>query len=370
MDAVKRASREWTANGKTAAWLTHTTGRLEAAERLRERPDLAANLEPTDHEYLAACRKAEAAVRGRTRRVRAFIYVLLVGIIAGLVGWINQSYLKEQWNWYTIMRPYMVAQFRPYVLKPEAERALKPGQPFRECAKDFPEMIVIPADSFTMGSPTTEKDRFANEGPQHLVTIAKPFAVSKFEVTFADWDACVSVRGCPQVGDSKFGRGPNPVINVSWEEAQQYGAWLSKMTGKPYRLLTEAEWEYAARARTQTAYFWGDEIGKDNANCTACGGRWDGRQTSPVGSFAPNAFGLYDMAGNVWEYVQDCYHRDYDGAPTDGSAWTIGDCSRHVIRGGSWNADPRQLRSANRSLYSTEYRGHGFGFRLGRALTP
>ena len=183
---------------RTAAWLAHATDRLEAAERLRERPDLAANLEPTDREYLAACRKAEAAARSRTRRVQALIYVLLVGIIAGLVGWINQAYVKEQMNWYMTMRPYRVANVDPYVLKPEAERALKPLASFRECAKDCPEMIVIPAGSFMMGSPATEKGRYTNEGPQHKVTIAKPFAVSKFDVTFADWDACVSVGGCPQ----------------------------------------------------------------------------------------------------------------------------------------------------------------------------
>ena len=169
-------------------------------------------------------------------------------------------------------------------------------------------MIVIPAGEFMMGSPATEEGRYSNEGPQHKVTIAKPFAVSKFDVTFADWDACVSVGGCPQLGDSSFGRGTRPVINVNWNDAQQYVAWLSKMTGQPYRLLTEAEWEYAARAGATTAYYWGDEIGVGNANCNGCGSQWDGRETAPVGSFKPNAFGLYDMAGNVVQWVQDCYH--------------------------------------------------------------
>jgi formylglycine-generating enzyme required for sulfatase activity len=230
-------------------------------------------------------------------------------------------------------------------------------------------MIVIPAGSFPMGSPATEKDRY-DEGPQHLVTIAKPFAVSKFEVTFADWDACVSVGGCPQVGDSGFGQGTRPVINVSWGEAQQYVAWFSKMTGRPYRLLTEAEWEYAARAGKTTAYFWGDEIGKSNANCSGCGSQWDNRQTAPVGSFAPNVFGLYDMAGNVWQWVQDCYHDNYNGARTDGSAWTVGDCSRRVARGGSWNDDPLVLRSAVRDGAATADRDYHGGFRLGRTLTP
>ena len=221
-----------------------------------------------------------------------------------------------------------------------------------------------------MGSPATEKGRYANEGPQHKVTIAKPFAVSKFDVTFDDWDACVSVGGCPQASDSGFGRGTKPVIYVSWDDAQQYVAWLSKMTGQPYRLLTEAEWEYAARAGSTTAYYWGDEIGKGNANCNGCGSEWDNRQTSPVGSFKPNAFGLYDMAGNVWQWVQDCYHDNYNGAPTDGSAWTSGDCSRRVVRGGSWDHFPRFLRSAVRDWDSTDDRNDVLGFRVGRTLTP
>ena len=183
-------------------------------------------------------------------------------------------------------------------------------------------MIVIPAGSFTMGSPESETGRRAREGPQHEVTIAKPFAVSKFEVTWDDWDACVKYGDCENISDSGFGRGTRPVINVSWDDAQQYAAWLSMMTDRPYRLLTEAEWEYAARAGSTTAYFWGDEIGEGNANCGGCGSQWDKRQTSPVDSFKPNAFGLHDMAGNVWQWVQDCYHGDYNGAPTNGSAWT------------------------------------------------
>jgi formylglycine-generating enzyme required for sulfatase activity len=231
-------------------------------------------------------------------------------------------------------------------------------------------MVVVPAGKFMMGSPATEKSPYANEGPQRSVMIAKPFAVSKFDVTFADWDACVSIGECPHLSDSGFERGTRPVINVRWHEAQQYGAWLSKMTGQPYRLLTEAEWEYAARADSTTAYFWGDEIGLGNANCTRCGSKWDNRESSPVGSFKPNAFGLYDMAGNVWQWVQDCYHGNYDGAPTDGSAWTIGDCRRRVVRGGSWGAVSQYLRSASRDWLSADDWDFHVGFRLGRTLRP
>src|SRR5262249_40880696 len=145
---------------------------------------------------------------------------------------------------------------------------------------------------------------------------------------------------------------------------------LSKMTGKPYRLLTEAEWEYAARAGSTTAYYWGDEIGKQNANCNGCGSEWDNRRTSAVGSFRPNAFGLFDMAGNVWQWVQDCYHVNYDGAPADGSAWTSGDCSYRVVRGGSWIDLPQSLRAAPRVGASITERVFGRGFRVGRTLTP
>jgi formylglycine-generating enzyme required for sulfatase activity len=271
---------------------------------------------------------------------------------------------------YALTRPYRVANFDPYVLKPEAERALKPLASFRECAKDCPEMIVIPAGEFMMGSPATDKDSYTFELPQHPVTIARPFAISKFDVTFDDWDACISVGACPKAADSGYGRNTRPVINVGWADAQTYVAWLSKMTGQPYRLLTEAEWEYAARAGSTTVYYWGDEIGKGNANCSGCGSQWDKRQTSPVGSFKPNAFGLYDMAGNVWQWIEDCWNDDYKGAPTDGSAWTSGDCSTRVVRGGSWVGNPQALRSAYRYWYSTDLRNLNLGFRVGRTLTP
>ena len=310
--------------------------------------------------------------REDTHRARVYRHVLidllLLGIIAGLIGWINRPYLEAQVNWFTSMRPYMLAQVRPYVLAKDAERALKPQASFRECARDCPEMIVVPAGEFMMGSPAGEPGHFGNEDPQHKVTIPKPFAVSKFDVTFAEWDACVAVGGCHPTNDGGYGRDANPVVFVSWDEAQQYVAWLSRMTGRPYRLLTEAEWEYAARAGTTTAYWWGAEIGKGNANCLGCGSEWDARQPAPVGSFKPNAFGLYDMHGNVWQWVQDCYHHSYTGAPTDGSAWIGEDCSRHTVRGGSWIHD--QIRAANRGAISSDDHHDYLGFRVGRTLGP
>jgi formylglycine-generating enzyme required for sulfatase activity len=166
-------------------------------------------------------------------------------------------------------------------------------------------------------------------------------------LTFAEWDACVAHGDCvPHISDSGWGRGRRPAINVSWYDAQSYVAWLSRITGKEYRLLSEAEYEYAARAGTQTAYPWGDKIGKNNANCVECGSQWDGKQTAPVGSFAANGFGLYDMVGNVIEWVEDCYQDSYNGAPVDGAAWTGGDCRGRVVRGGSYGSAADSLRSA------------------------
>jgi formylglycine-generating enzyme required for sulfatase activity len=249
------------------------------------------------------------------------------------------------------------------------EQALKPGRSFKDCATDCPEMVVMPAGSFTMGSPAGEAGRQITEAPQYNVTIAKPFAVSKFAVTFAQWDACAAQGDCSQhVDDHGWGRDRQPVINVSWDDAQRYVTWLSKITGKTYRLLTEAEYEYAARAGTQTAYPWGDEIGSNNANCAGCGSRWDAAQTAPVGSFAPNRFGLYDMAGNAWEWVEDCLHEDYDHAPADGSAWMTGDCGHHRLRGGSWASVADEIRSANRARAATDARLSIISFRIGRTL--
>jgi formylglycine-generating enzyme required for sulfatase activity len=315
---------------------------------------------------------SQKVAQRRRRRVLALVGVPAFGLLAGLVGWLNEPYLNERWRWFVTIRPYMLAQFRPYVLSLAREQAQKPKDLFRECAKDCPEMVVITAGEFTMGSPTTERRRNTREGPQHKVVFAKPFAVSRFEVTFDEWGACVAYGECdPSVSDYGWGRGQQPVINVTWDDARRFVAWLSRMTGKPYRLLTEAEWEYAARAGTTTAYSWGDEIGKNNANCNGCGSRWDNLRPAPAGSFPANEFGLHDMHGNVWEWIEDCYRGNYDGAPADGSAWTTaGDCTRRVARGGSWNNVPVFIRSANRDWFPSDRRSESLGFRVARTLTP
>ena len=240
---------------------------------------------------------------------------------------------------------------------------------FRDCPS-CPLMAVLPAGEFVMGSPSNEEGRSANESPQHQVRIAKPFAVGVYEVTLDEWNACVAAGGCGhRPGDEGWGGGSRPVINVSWNDARDYVGWLSGRTGHGYRLLSEAEWEYAARAGTTTAYSWGNEVGSNRANCRGCGSQWDNRQTAPVGSFPANAFGLYDMQGNVWEWVEDCWNEGYAGAPANGEAWLGGDCSVRVLRGGSWINGPRLLRSALRLRLAPGYRFH-LGFRVARTLTP
>jgi formylglycine-generating enzyme required for sulfatase activity len=234
-----------------------------------------------------------------------------------------------------------------------------PPRSFRDCP-ECPEMVVIPAGSTRLAS---GRD----------VTIASPFAVGKFEVTFAEWDACLSAGGCShRPNDSGWGRDRQPVISVNWNDAQQYVVWLSKKTGKSYRLLSEAEWEYAAQAGT------GREAsvtsGKGEANCMVCARRpdmmqqWDARQTMPVGSFAANAFGLHDMLGNVFEWTADCWNESHSGAPADGSARTSGNCSLRVARGGSWNNYSLLARSAYRDWNTSVNRSAYLGFRVARTL--
>ncbi|MEF8750974.1 MAG: SUMF1/EgtB/PvdO family nonheme iron enzyme [Candidatus Accumulibacter necessarius] len=254
---------------------------------------------------------------------------------------------------------------KPLARSPTTKTA---GQVFRDC-DECPEMVVIPAGSLLMGSPAAEKGRRDWEGPQHKVTLPQAFAVGRYEVTFDEWDACVAAGGCRHTpGDANWGRGRRPVINVNWDDAQAYVAWLVKKTGKAYRLLSEAEWEYAARAGTATAYPWGEDLGTNRGNFAFSGSQWSGKQTAPVGSFAPNGFGLYDMIGNVWEWTQDCWNETYTGAPDDGRAWESGDCGRRVVRGGSWCFELVIARAAFRNRYVPGLRNYFLGFRLARTL--
>jgi formylglycine-generating enzyme required for sulfatase activity len=243
---------------------------------------------------------------------------------------------------------------------------------FKDCA-GCPQMVVIPAGEFTMGSPPSEQHRGAES--QHRVTIASPFAVSKFEITFDEWDACLKGGGCGSYrpDDEHWGRGKRPIMNISWENAKTYVDWLSRKTGKNYRLLSEAEWEYAARAGTTTPFAHGDALSPGKANYD---GSVDGtgpsdvnrRKTMPVGSFPPNRFGLHDMHGNVSEWVEDCWHEDYSGAPTDGSAWLDGNCNGRVVRGGSWEDYQGDLRSSARTGGAKDDQFYTDGLRVARSL--
>jgi formylglycine-generating enzyme required for sulfatase activity len=250
-----------------------------------------------------------------------------------------------------------------------------PGTVFRDTLKDSsegPEMVVIPSGNFLMGSPERESGRSRSEGPQHRVTIGRAFAMGRYAVTFDEYDSFANAMGRELPGDEGWGRGNRPVISVSWHDAFAYTKWLSAQTDKSYRLPTEAQWEYAARAGTETRYWWGNEIGRNHANCSGCGSQWDHhKQTAPVGSFYVNPFGLYDTAGNVMEWVQDCWHDSYKGAPNDGSAWEGeggGDCRLRVLRGGSWGGGPGYLRSANRTRNNPGTRFDFVGFRLAQDL--
>lgn len=264
------------------------------------------------------------------------------------------------------------------LLWPAPAAAQSPGSLFRDCPA-CPEMIVLPAGEFMMGSPENERGRGKDEGPQRKVSF-QPFAAGKFEVTFAQWDSCVGERGCAhKPGDQGWGRSKRPVIHVSWHDAKQYVAWLAKKTGKPYRLLTEAEWEYAARGVTNsseplTAFSTGATINYKQANYDANFTYGSGpmgvyrQKTVEVGTFRKNAFGLHDMHGNVWEWVEDCYKDSYAGVPTDGSAVNLGECSLGIARGGAWNYHPQLLRSAYRYATARGVRLENIGFRVARAM--
>jgi formylglycine-generating enzyme required for sulfatase activity len=241
----------------------------------------------------------------------------------------------------------------------------KPGAGKTEWFKDHeagPEMVVVPAGGFKMGSPEHEEGRDNGE-TQVPVTIAGPFAVGRFAVTFDQWNACVTDGGCNgyRPNDQGWGRGNRPVINVNWDDAKSYAAWLSRETGKTYRLLSEAEHEYVTRAGTTTPFWWGSTPKQATYNT---------ERTVTVDSFEANPWGLFNVHGNVWEWTEDCWNDSNRGNPGDGSARTTGNCSKHVVRGGSWGLDPQNLRAAYRIRYPTDSRYFHLGFRLARALNP
>ena len=283
------------------------------------------------------------------------------------------------------------ATFRPIATTPKStavrwQPTISTKRPFKSAASSLvpgfrdidgpwcPEMVVIPPGEFMMGSTETERQWAVGQGakqewverekPQQQVRILHTPAVGRFPVTLEEYGHFARTTERPEPRDQGWGRGRRPVINVDWQEAKSFAAWLSVQAGQPYRLLSEAEWEYACRAGTMTGYSWGDGISPENANYYGSVGR-----TTEVGSYPANPWGLCDMHGNVWEWVEDCLNDSYEGAPNDGTAWTSGDCSRRVLRGGSWDRNPGCLRSAYRGGGDASYRSSNIGFRVARTLT-
>lgn len=239
------------------------------------------------------------------------------------------------------------------------------GQTFRDCS-DCPQMVSIPAGQFTMGSPSSESDRNQSEGPQRRVTVPA-FAAGKYEVTWAEWDSCVAASGCAPLQSDGWGGGSRPVTGVSWNHAVAYAKWLSNRTGQAYRLLSEAEWEYAARAGSSGRWSFGES--EKPLGSYAWYAANENRQTHPVGTKLPNLFGLYDMYGNVWEWVEDCWANSYAaGQPSDGRAFITDACPKRVSRGGSFADTLPRLRTAYRNWQEPTLELANWGFRVARTL--
>ena len=228
------------------------------------------------------------------------------------------------------------------------------------------QMVEIPGGRFFMGCDSVESSCAADEGPKHSVSI-RSFRLGSYEVTFDQYDVYAVATGQEKPSDFGWGRGNRPVIHVSYEDATAYADWLTAQTGRTFRLPTEAEWEYAARAGATTAYSWGNAIGRNMANCNGCGSEWAGK-TAPVGSFAPNGFGVFDMHGNVWEWVQDNFHPNYEGGPVDGSVWILTNSPRRILRGGAWFDTPWFLRVSHRNDWLQNKRNASIGFRIAQDL--
>lgn len=302
------------------------------------------------------------------RRGIAWTTASAMGLILAGAAWWHQDEISFAAKKVFNIGPFAEAQIWPYVLKDTDERALQPFMSFVECAgvSMCPEMVVIPGGKFTMGS----DGGLSGERPAHPVEIRKRLAVAKFELTVEQWTTCVDHGWCPSVPTFQFGGDEHPAINISWDDAERYVEWLSDMTRRKYRLLSEAEWEYVARAGTTTPYYWGNgqDIGVGNANCAQCGNDVDNQATLPVGQFGPNQFGLCDTRGNVWEFTADLTHENYIGAPSDGSPWTDFVVNRRIVRGGSYTTIAKTLTASYRFSVAPTDRYPGVGLRVARDL--
>lgn len=244
----------------------------------------------------------------------------------------------------------------------QKQSGVEPGDLFRDC-NDCPELVVVPPGDFVMGSGDTPYEK-----PERTISMSRPFAIGRREVTFAEWDQCADAGACKyRPDDHGWGRGDRPAINVSWDDTKVYLAWLSQKTGHKYRLPSEAEWEYAARAGTKTPFWWGRDVGSGHAQCETCGSP-TGQKIVSTGSFRPNGFGLYDTAGNAAEWVEDCWNDNYRNAPKDAAAWTGGDCRLRVLRGGNFISKANEVRSSARFRYDVDVRYYANGFRVMREL--
>ena len=333
----------------------------------------------------------DPAALSQARRKRwpvALLAVLIVGVIAILGGWYLLLLQKQIANQAPTLagtpgspavsantpQPLPAPAPVPVEKPKESSSVSAPAQVPLEMPKEsssptpatapiaaqlIPEMVPIPGGTFAMGS-----DDDPSEKPIHRVTI-KPFAISKFPITVREWNACVAAKSCTY---APTGKDDAPVTNLSWTDTQQFVEWLRKITQKPFRLASEAEWEYAARGGSRTKFWWGDQLQADMANCKGCNEPYDASQPLKVGSFKPNSFGLYDMGGNIHQWVADCWHKNYQGAPSDGSAWVDNDCLSQVIRSGSWKNDPSYVRPSSRDHYDTSVRYPTHGLRVGRSL--
>jgi formylglycine-generating enzyme required for sulfatase activity/class 3 adenylate cyclase len=294
-----------------------------------------------------------ASVR-KAHRPRGMLAAAAVAVLCGIAA--------AGWYFWPAHAPQQeTTTAAPAISAPSPPAISTPSPPATEAAKPAihePEMVALKGGPAVIGNNDEPSER-----PVRRMTVA-PFVLGKFPVTVAQWNDCAAAKGCSFTASSD----PDaPVTNVSWNDTQDYIRWLSRATNRTYRLPSEAEWEYAARGGTDTKWWWGNQLKPGVANCKGCGEPYDPRQPEKVGRFLPNPLGLYDMGGGVDQWVADCSHKDYRGAPADAAAWTEGDCSSHVLRGGSWKSDPGYLRPSSRDQYDTSVRYVTHGFRVARS---
>ncbi len=356
---------DWDRAEKPRDKLLRGTAIIEADNWCKYRPTKAPPIEQSIIKFVDASRTDELHRTRVANRVKAAFIGFAAILTIAYFAWRNEAFLREKYFQYTAIHNY--------VLTEEDEKKLNVGDVFTECRSRgesvstlCPEMVVIPAGSYVMGSGMPEAR--ANEKPPHRVAIGYQFAVSKYEITALQWYSCVENGACPEAG----GAGDQPVNGVSWNDAIYYSKWLSRLTGRSYRLLSEAEWEYVARSNTSGERYWGNALGENNANCKDCGSIWDDSAPAPVGSFGANAFGLHDTLGNVWEWVNDNWHNDYSlNPPVNGDAW-LGDDGNRVVRGGGWYDEEVNISASSRFTHglSPDFKSSGLGFRLARDLIP